>query len=225
MTTQCVTSLIDLPFSESLVTELFYASENLRNGPPLPPWGPLHDGRSYAFERLFYAVWLEPHRLNRLLAAERSLLMATNWIGENVLHWMAVENQVREIELLRGLGSPIPPFALVEALELGNCETVILLLELGVDVDLVSCSSTFAGTSLLSPHRRRLMRSYFHQYGYDLSPPSSLKPGRNQGKEKGDRRKKTLRTRATLLARRPNRRKQNRRSMNCLHRQLQELSS
>lgn len=220
MTTQSVTSLIDRLNLQDLLERL-EEPENFRNEPPLPPLGPLRDGRSHAFERLFDAVWMEPHRLNKLLAAERSLVMATNWIGENVLHWMAVENRVWEIELLRSLGSPIPPFALVEALELGNCETVILLLELGVDVEHVYCRSAFARTTDLPRHKRRLMRSYFHQYGHDLDEPSPLKPGRSQGREEGDRREKTVRTRAKPSARRPNRHKQSRRPMNHLHQQLQ----
>ncbi|MGA4634073.1 hypothetical protein ACPA5B_09325 [Pseudomonas solani] len=220
MTTQCVTSLIDRLNLQHLLESLD-EPENVRSQPPLPPLGPLYEGRSYAFERLFDAVWLEPHRLNKLLAAERSLVMATDWTGENVLHWMAVENRVREIELLRALGSPIPPYALIEAMDLGHCETVILLLELGVEVNLTSCRNAFAVSSYLPPHKRRLIRSYFQQYGHDLDSPSPLKPGRSQGREEGERRRKTLRTRAKPSARRPNRHKQARRPMNHLHRQLQ----
>eukprot|EP01031_Cornospumella_fuschlensis_P050519 gene50519-61804_t len=74
MTTQCVTSLIDRLNLQHLLESLD-EPEHFRSQPPLPPLGPLYEGRSYAFERLFDAVWLEPHRLNKLLAAERSLVM------------------------------------------------------------------------------------------------------------------------------------------------------
>ncbi len=128
-----------------------------------------NQGRTYDFDRLLDAVLNEPHKVPLIVAENRDILRATNWTGENVLRWLAVENHVEGIALLRGLGSPIPTIALVEAVELGHLETVILLLELGVEVDFSSCRSALEYNSFhLSPKKIRIMKSYFKQFGYEM---------------------------------------------------------
>ena len=128
-----------------------------------------NQGRTYDFIRLLDAVLHEPHKVPLMVAENRDILRATNWIGENVLHWLAVENHVEGISLLRSLGSPIPTWALVEAVEMGNIETVILLLELGVEVEFSYCRNALEHKSPnITPKKIRLMKSYFKQFGYEM---------------------------------------------------------
>jgi hypothetical protein len=180
----------------------------------MKPYDYLEPGRSYAFEVLFDAVCLEPHNIPKLVAADRQLLRATNWIGENVLHWFAVENGIEEIALLRSLGSPIPQWALVEAMEMGHCETVILLLELGAEVDIGACRTSFASNPFeVSSRKRRLIRSYFQQFSYSLDTESTDKPLR-RSPAPPPRAIPSLWRKPKPHARRPSRRKQPRRAGN-----------
>ncbi len=90
-------------------------------------------------------------------------------MGENVLHWLAVENRHEEIRLLRSLGSPIPIYALVEAVEHGHIETVIALLELGAEV--IPSDITRALNNKYYAHSKRtksLISRYFIQFGYEI---------------------------------------------------------
>lgn len=218
MSTQCVISLVKRIELDHLLDLALNSASDLHNEPPLPPCGCIRPEQHYAFGRLFDAVHLEPHRLHQLLAAERDLVIAGNGLGENVLHWMAVENRVQEIEWLRGLGSPIPEPALVEAVELGHCETVILLLELGVEVDRHACRIALLDSPLI-PGKRRLIERYFRQFGHDLNEPSSAKRRRRTHPKPKPRVAGTYRRRPS--ANRPNRRLSPRRPANLRYQQLQ----
>ncbi|MES2818114.1 MAG: hypothetical protein V4812_03915 [Pseudomonadota bacterium] len=181
----------------------------------MKPYDALEPGRSHAFGVLLDAVLYETHNVTGLVKADPSILRATNWTGENVLRWLAVENLVDGIGLLRSLGSPIPPVALTEALELGHCETVILLLELGVEVDILSCRTGFLwGSHEMSRLKRRLMRSYFKQFGHDLDSELLAKPARLDYVPPSHRLKPLTRRTPRPIATRPNRRKLQRRAKN-----------
>ncbi|WP_165665120.1 ankyrin repeat domain-containing protein [Metapseudomonas otitidis] len=220
MNTQCVISLIKRIELDHLFDLALNSAPDLHNEPPLPPYGCIHPEHEYAFGRLFDAVRFQPHQLNQLLAAERSLVTAGNGLGENVLHWMAVENRVQEIELLRGLGSPIPGPALVEAVEMGHAETVILLLELGVEVDRHGCRIALMESGLASS-KRSLIDRYFRQFGhYLIDQPDTVRPRRMHRRQKRQEHRPNHRQ---PLATQPNRRLSPRRPANQLLRQLQAL--
>lgn len=70
----------------------------------------------------------EPHKVATIVAENPDVLYETYWVGENILHWLAVENRHEEIGLLRSLGSPIPVYALVEAVDHVHTETSLHLL-------------------------------------------------------------------------------------------------
>ncbi|MDB5973470.1 MAG: hypothetical protein JWR07_230 [Nevskia sp.] len=121
------------------------------------------------FGVLLDAVLHEPYKVKAIVAKDRDILLATNHSGENVLAWLAVENHIEGVKLLRGFGSPIPDFALYEAIQAGHTEMVILLLELGVEVDLTSCRNSLENKIFgLGKKQKRLIQSYFLQYGYEI---------------------------------------------------------
>jgi hypothetical protein len=123
----------------------------------------------HAFGVLLDAVLYEPHKVKDIVAKDRSVLVATNHIGENVLAWLAVENHLEGVKFLRKLGSPIPDFALYEAIEHRHTDMVILLLELGAEVSLGACSNSLHNKLFGHGKKtKRLIQSYFHQYGYDI---------------------------------------------------------
>jgi len=125
--------------------------------------------KSHDFDILLDAVLNEPHKVKDIVNSNRECLRAVNYSGENVLHWLAVENRTEEVELLRSLGSPIPEFALVHALEAGHTEMVILLLELGADPNIETCKNSLNNPIWeLRKKTKRLMRSYFKQYGHEI---------------------------------------------------------
>ncbi|MEZ5590995.1 MAG: hypothetical protein R3F53_09950 [Gammaproteobacteria bacterium] len=125
--------------------------------------------KSYEFDVLLDAILYEPHKVKEIVAANRDCLWAVNYSGENVLHWLAVENHTEGVELLRSLGSPIPEFALIHALEAGHTEMVILLLELGANPNIETCKRSLDNPLWeLSSKTKRIMRSYFKQYEYEI---------------------------------------------------------
>ena len=129
----------------------------------------LDQQKSHNFDILLDAVLNEPHKVNGIVTVNRECLRAVNFSGENVLHWLAVENHTEGVQLLRGLGSPIPEFAIIHALEAGHTEMVILLLELGADPNIETCKSALNNPIWeLSAKTKRLMRSYFKQYGHEI---------------------------------------------------------
>ncbi|WP_444925300.1 ankyrin repeat domain-containing protein [Microbulbifer sp. TRSA002] len=125
--------------------------------------------KSQDFDILLDAVLNEPHKVNDIVTGNRECLRAVNYSGENVLHWLAVENHTEGVQLLRSLGSPIPEFALIHALEAGHTEMVILLLELGADPNIEACKRSLNNSLwVLSDKTKRLIRSYFKQYGHEI---------------------------------------------------------
>lgn len=137
-----------------------------------PSYDALKTGRSHEFGLLLDAVLNEPYKVKDIVTDNPEVLYETCWAGENVLHWLAIENHIEGIELLRSLGSPIPEFALIHAVEHGNTETVILLLELGAELnEYVSntCSRALKTNSFaISSRKIRLIKNYFKQFGYEI---------------------------------------------------------
>lgn len=126
-------------------------------------------GREEEFFFLMDVIINEPQKVAAIVSANRDLLRVTNYSGENLLHWFAVENMCKEISLLRTLGSPIPTFALIHALEMGHLEAVILMLELGAEVEVSICKRALECNSFKIPARKiRILKSYFKQFGYML---------------------------------------------------------
>jgi len=126
---------------------------------------------NYDFYLLLDAVLNEPHKVKDIVVNNRGILDAENLSGENVLSWLALENHTEGVCLLRSLGSRIPPFTLCEAIQMGNTEMVILLLELGADIEaeITSCQSAIENKiHNLSSKKKRLIRSYFKQYGHEI---------------------------------------------------------
>lgn len=99
-----------------------------------PSYDALKRGKSHGFCLLLDAVLHEPEKVRGIVASNPEILYETCWAGENVLHWLAIENKHEEIRLLRSLGAPIPRYSLVDAVEHGHTESIIALLELGAEV-------------------------------------------------------------------------------------------
>ena len=83
------------------------------------------------FGRLHDAVLLEPEKIRSIVEDNPATLEATNRAGENVLRWCALENRFEDVKFLRSLGSSIQAASLSEAIEMGNTDMLLLLLELG----------------------------------------------------------------------------------------------
>ncbi len=112
---------------------------------------------------------MEPHKVRDIVTENPEVLYETCWVGENVLHWLAVENKHEEIRLLRSLGSPIPRYALVHAVEHGHTETIIALLELGAEV--IPSEITRALNNKYFNHDKKtksLIRRYFNQFEHEI---------------------------------------------------------
>ena len=120
---------------------------------------------------LLDAVVNEPGKVPEIVRADPDILDgATSAVGETVLHFLAVENHVEGIKLLRNLGASIPDHALYEAISLGHTETVALLLELGADPTRSQSEVEIERPENTGLDRRtkQLLRSYLDQYGYTL---------------------------------------------------------
>jgi ankyrin repeat protein len=135
----------------------------------IPRYDALKCGRTYGFDVLLDAVMYEPHKLRHIIEDKPDILYESCWAGENVLHWLAVENRHREIRLLRKFGSPIPRHALIDAVQMGHLETVITLLELGAEVVPEEITRAI-GRSYFDSSRRKvsIIKSYFSQFGYEV---------------------------------------------------------
>ncbi len=134
-----------------------------------PTYDALKQGRTHGFGLLLDAVRYEPHKLKAIIQDNPEIVYETCWAGENVLHWLAVENKYDEVKLLRKLGSPIPRYALIHAVEMRNMETVIALLELGAEVIPEEIDRAVKCTSYDESKRKtRVLKSYFKQFGYEI---------------------------------------------------------
>lgn len=124
---------------------------------------------NYHFNRLLEAVLNEPEKVLSMVAENRNILEEEDCCNETALHWLAVENHVEGVALLRGLGARISPWAIAHAIEVGSLEAVILLLELGGEPDIGVCKRYLENPYWeLSKKQKRLIRSYFKQYGYEI---------------------------------------------------------
>ncbi|RYY77230.1 MAG: ankyrin repeat domain-containing protein [Gammaproteobacteria bacterium] len=134
-----------------------------------PSYEALKIGRSHEFGILLDAVLYEPEKVPGIVANNPEIVYETCWAGENVLHWLAIENKHEEIRLLRSVGSPIPIYALVHAVEHGHLETVIALLELGAEV-IPSDITRALNSSWFSKSKKvkSLIKRYFKQFGYEI---------------------------------------------------------
>ena len=122
---------------------------------------------SYEFDILLNAILSEPWKVRDIVKGDEEVLSAINSIGENVLHYLAVENKLEEVKLLRSLGSMIPPYAIAEAASLGHTDMVSLLLELGGEPSISSCSDNIELGNY--PKKKKYeMRGIFRAYGYTL---------------------------------------------------------
>lgn len=129
----------------------------------------LKKGASFDFIQLFDGVMFEPHKVPDIVKENPDCLSAVNIIGENVLHYCVVENMVEEVRLLRSVGSPIPSYALSEAVGLGYTEMVGLLLELGVEPVLRSCKNELMYAKEKQGSRvANIISRHFADYGYEL---------------------------------------------------------
>ena len=127
------------------------------------PFDHEHNGEFY---RLLNALLDEPEKVPAIVGEAPSIVGEKNFSGETVLHWLSVENHVEGIRLLRSLGAEIPEFALIHAIQHGHTDTVILLLELGADPSGIELEELLANKIWkLSTKKKRLIRSYFRQYG------------------------------------------------------------
>lgn len=130
-----------------------------------PHYDALKVGKSHGFIRLLDAVLNEPHKVKDIVAGNPGIVYETCWAGENVLHWLAIENKYEEIKLLRSLGSPIPKYSLIHAVELGHTETVITLLELGAEFVPTEIEKALNCTYFdKSKKTKSLIRRYFAQF-------------------------------------------------------------
>jgi hypothetical protein len=121
------------------------------------------------YDRLLDAVLNEPEKVAAIVAEDRSILEALNCCDETALHWLAVENHVEGVKLLRSLGASIPEWAIHHAIEVGAMEMVILLLELGADPSVDVCRRYLNNKFWeLNPKQKRLLTSYLKQFGYEI---------------------------------------------------------
>ena len=88
---------------------------------------------NFEFYRLLDAVLKDPEKVPDIVRDEPEILKQTNFSGETVLVWLALENHFSGVKLLRSLGAKIPHQALYEAVDMGHTDMVALLLELGAD--------------------------------------------------------------------------------------------
>ena len=102
-----------------------------------------------------------------MVKADPSILEVTNLTDETVLHYLAIEGHTEGIQLLRSLGAEISSWALLHALQAGQTDTVVLLLELGADPVASDCERSLDNPIWgLTKKQKRLFRSYLTQYGY-----------------------------------------------------------
>ncbi|HBY85594.1 MAG TPA: hypothetical protein DEO86_06940 [Colwellia sp.] len=119
--------------------------------------------------RLLDTVLMEPDKVPALVKENPYILEALNCCDETALHWLAVENNLDGVRLLRSLGANISEWAIHHAIEVGAMEMVILLLELGGEPSIDVCRKYITNEVWeLKPKQKRLLISYLNQYGYEL---------------------------------------------------------
>jgi len=127
----------------------------------------MSESEEYNFLILLEAVLKEPEKVTDIVNGNTGILEAKNSIGENVLHYLAVENKLEEVQMLHALGSTIPQYSISDALSVGHLDMVALLLELGGDPQVRFCSMHMNG-SQFSKKQKYELRGLFRAYGYIL---------------------------------------------------------
>ena len=123
----------------------------------------------YEFGVLLDAMENEPHKVNAIVNADRSILEATNRTGENALRWFALENRFDEVRKLRSLGSTIQEQTLSEAVGMGNTEMVGLLMELGAEPNLTSCKEEMNRKfNQLTSRQKNIIKKHFQDFGFEI---------------------------------------------------------
>ena len=126
------------------------------------------NSEEHNFFILFDAVTREPWKVKEIVQGNEDILAAKNSIGENVLHHLAVANNLEAVRILRGYGSEIPPYAIAEVVSLGNIDMLALLLELGGEPVISSCNSNLK-IAQMSKSKKYEVRGVFRAYGYTLA--------------------------------------------------------
>ena len=123
------------------------------------------------FGRLHDAVLLEPEKIRSIVRENPETLEATNRTGENVLRWCALENRFDDVKLLRSLGSSIQEASLTEAIEMGNTDMLLLLLELGGQIlpsraeSSIRLGKEFGG---LSSRQAHICQTHLRSFGINV---------------------------------------------------------
>ena len=90
-----------------------------------------------AFQRLRNACIYRIEEARRMIGTEPALLNVRNCVGETVMHWLAVENQIAAVTALLDLGAEVDPVndfestPLLECVTLENAELVELFIVRG----------------------------------------------------------------------------------------------
>lgn len=108
--------------------------------------------RDPTFYEIRHLLLNEPAAGLSRIRLDRKLLDVRSGLGETLLHWMAVENQLLLVQALIDLGAVVDPVnhfgstPLLEAAQLGHTEMCLLLLARGAQV---TCKNE-AGTSVIA---------------------------------------------------------------------------
>ncbi|WP_092022627.1 hypothetical protein [Marinobacter zhejiangensis] len=127
--------------------------------------------RNLRFDRLLDSLLKEPpEKVAQIVNADRTILKEKNSIGENALTWCALELKYKEVELLRSLGCPIQEQALSEAIQHGNSDMLLLLLELGGKISKYSASQSINIAEKWGANERilHIMKSHLEVYGINV---------------------------------------------------------
>lgn len=126
-----------------------------------------HEGKEYGFDRLFEAVIFTPQNVPAMVRDEPELLLCTNYAGETVLQYFAMEGINEIIELLLSCGAQADEWSVYFACGLAHEETIGILLAAGAIPDCESCARELVRWSV-SPRKRRRIKGVFHCYGFEL---------------------------------------------------------
>jgi hypothetical protein len=112
---------------------------------------------------------MEPEKVPTIVKENPNILEALNCCDETPLHWLAIENNLDGVRLLRSLGANISEWAIHHSIEVGAMDMVILLLELGGEPSIDVCRKYLTNKVWeLNPKQKRLLISYLKQYGFEI---------------------------------------------------------
>ena len=124
------------------------------------------------FGRLLDAILEQPQSVKEIVRRNPESIEATNRAGENALRWCALENRFDDVINLRNLGSSIQSEALFEAIEHGNTDMLLLLLELGGTITPSDAASSLRiGKEFgdLSKRHAHIIISHLKAHGCDVA--------------------------------------------------------